>query len=127
MSFFRKIAATISNFALLTFINSTAVLAQNDGVFEEDVVSFKWLEILFQNLIGIFLRLIGIVAFIMLIIGGFKMMASGGDPESIASARSKITQALVGLVVAILAWFVLLFIGNITGIDLTKFSIEIQN
>jgi hypothetical protein len=47
--------------------------------------------------------IIGFLAVLFLIIQAIKMSASGGDPQAVASARSGIIYALIGLVVAALA------------------------
>lgn len=54
--------------------------------------------------------LIGIVAVIMVIIGGFKYVMSSGNPESINSAKNTILYAIIGLVVAVLAQYIIIFV-----------------
>lgn len=56
--------------------------------------------------------LIGIVAVIVIIITGIRFILSGGDPTKVASARSTILYALVGLVVAALAQSIIIFVLN---------------
>jgi hypothetical protein len=55
---------------------------------------------------------VGIVAVIMIIIGGFKYVTSGGDSNSVASAKNTIIYALVGLVIAALAQVIVRFVLN---------------
>lgn len=45
-----------------------------------------------------------IIFFFMLVIGGIKWIASGGDKGATEGARNQITAALVGLVVVFAAW-----------------------
>lgn len=52
----------------------------------------------------------GVAAVIMLIIGGFRFITSSGDASNVASARSTIIYALVGLVVVALAQFIVHFV-----------------
>ena len=52
----------------------------------------------------------------MLIVGGFKYLISGGDPKQTKSATATITMAVVGLIAAIAAWFILRFIAHFTGL-----------
>ena len=47
-----------------------------------------------------------IASLIFLIIGGIKWMTSGGEKQAVASARSTITSALVGLVLLIVGFLV---------------------
>lgn len=98
-----------------SFIDTTCV----DG----DVATIKGFECLFVNLLSIITTVAGLAFFIMLIVGGFKMIFSGGDPKTIASARSTITSALIGLIVSIAAWLILRFIEAFTGVPVTQFTI----
>ena len=45
-------------------------------------------EGLFENAIAALLGLAGIALFIMLLVGGFKFITSGGDPKSLESAKN---------------------------------------
>jgi hypothetical protein len=53
--------------------------------------------------ISILAFIIGIASVIVVIISGFRIVTSQGDPQSVAKARTAIIYALVGLVVALLA------------------------
>ena len=52
----------------------------------------------------------GIAAVIVLMIGGFRFVVSGGDPNSVSGARSMILYALVGLVIIGAAQIIMRFI-----------------
>jgi hypothetical protein len=54
---------------------------------------------------------LGICALIMIVIGGYKYAASGGNNASMESAKGFITDALVGLVLALLAYLILYIIN----------------
>lgn len=56
------------------------------------------------NVINLLLTIIGIVAVIMIIVGGIRYTTSGGDSGQINSARDTIIYAVVGLVLAIMAF-----------------------
>ena len=56
-----------------------------------------------KNAITVLSIIVGIAAVIMIIIGGFKYVTSGGDSTKISSAKSTIFYALIGLVVVALA------------------------
>jgi hypothetical protein len=89
--------------------------------------TFSDLEAVFQNIFQVALTLGGITVFIMLLVGGFKYLTSGGDPKQTASASSTITMAVIGLLVAIGSWFIIKLLAEVTGIDLFKFSIVGDN
>jgi len=88
-----------------------------------DPASFKDLETIFARILNLALTLGGITAFIMLIVGGFRFLTSSGDPKQTQAAGQTITMAIVGLLVAIGSWFILGLLGNLTGLDLTTFSL----
>lgn len=53
--------------------------------------------------------IVGVVAVIMVIVGGFKFITSGGDSSNVASARNTILYALIGLGIAALAQIIARF------------------
>lgn len=61
----------------------------------------------------------GGVAFLMMVFGAYRLMFAGGNPEAIQQGREFITSAIVGLVVVVLAIFLLDLIGvSILGLDI---------
>lgn len=54
--------------------------------------------------------IIGIIAVIMIMVGGFKYITAGGDSGNITSAKHTIIYALIGLVVVALAQFIVQFV-----------------
>jgi|GEM_PF-125005 len=65
---------------------------------------------LIKTIISILSLVVGIVAVIMVIVGGFKFITSGGDSAKTASARSTIVYALVGILVAAFAQVLVHFV-----------------
>lgn len=89
----------------------------------QDPAIIKDFEEIVQNILNIAIRLAGVLLFIMLIVGGFKYLIAGGDPKKAEAARNTLTYAIGGLVLVILAWFILLFIEKFTGVKVTQFNI----
>ena len=54
--------------------------------------------------------LVGAVAVIMIVVGGFKYITSGGDANKVGSAKTTIIYALVGLIIVALAQFIVNFV-----------------
>lgn len=54
-------------------------------------------------LIEILLRIAGMVAVIFVMYGGFKFVTSNGSPEGAKQARQSIINALIGVVIAVIA------------------------
>lgn len=65
---------------------------------------------LITTAINIFSIIVGIIAVIMIIVGGFKYITSGGDSGNITSAKNTIIYAVIGLVVVALAQFLVQFV-----------------
>ena len=55
---------------------------------------------------------IGIAAVLMIIIGGLRYIMSSGDPASINSAKNTILYAIIGLVIAVAAQSIIIFVIN---------------
>lgn len=64
------------------------------------------------NIVNTMLFVLGIIAVIMIIFGGFKYMTANGDSSKISSAKNTILYSVVGLVVAIMAWGIVAFVIN---------------
>lgn len=62
------------------------------------------------TVVNIFSVVVGIVAVIMIIWGGFKYITSGGDSGNITGAKNTIIYAIIGLVVVALAQFIVQFV-----------------
>lgn len=56
--------------------------------------------------------IIGVLSVIVIIIAGFNMITSTGDPQKVAGARSAIIYALVGIGVAVFAETIVAFVLN---------------
>jgi hypothetical protein len=62
-----------------------------------------YLEWLFTFAISI----AGILAVLMIVIGGMQYITAYGNPSRIENAKNRITQALIGLLLAVSAWLIL--------------------
>ena len=64
----------------------------------------------FQTVTNILLFIIGAVSVIMLVIGGIRYTISGGDSNQITAAKNTILYAIIGIVVAIIAYAAVNFV-----------------
>lgn len=62
-----------------------------------------------RTMINIFSWIVGIIAVIMIIVGGAKYVTSGGDSNGIQSAKNTIMYALIGIVIVALAQVIVQF------------------
>ena len=65
---------------------------------------------IFSRVTNILLFLVGAISVIMLIIGGIRYVISGGDQAQVTSAKNTILYAIVGIVVAFLAYAAVNFV-----------------
>jgi hypothetical protein len=63
-----------------------------------------------HTVINVLSLFVGAVAIIMIMVGGFRYVTSGGKQESITSAKNSIMYALVGLVIVALAQVIVQFV-----------------
>ncbi len=65
---------------------------------------------IFGRVTNILLFLVGAISVIMLIIGGIRYVISGGDQAQVTAAKNTILYAIVGIVVAFLAYAAVNFV-----------------
>ncbi len=90
-------------------INCGANAAQGDGQ-PSSLFGDGRDEGLFKQIVNIMLFLIGAVAVIMLIIGGVRYVISGGKQEDVTAAKNTIMYAIIGIIVALLAFAIVNFV-----------------
>ena len=64
----------------------------------------------FKKITNTILYIVGIVAVIMLIIGGIKYVISGGDSKKVTDAKNTVLYAIIGLVICFLAFAIVNFV-----------------
>jgi len=100
---------------------STTVAPTGEPVFE--VATLKGFECIFASILNVVIRLAGIALLVMLFVGGFKYLTSGGDAKKAQTAQQTITYAFLGLAAIIGSWFIFLLIKTFTGINVLEFNI----
>jgi len=75
----------------------------------------------FSSILKTFIEILllgGVIIFIFqFLLGGIKWITSQGDEGKVKEAREQVTQALIGLVIVFLVFFVLKVIGIIFGLS----------
>lgn len=64
----------------------------------------------FKTITNTILYIVGIIAVIMLIIGGIRYIVSGGDSKKVTDAKNTILYAIIGLIVCFLAFAIVNFV-----------------
>jgi len=70
---------------------------------------------IFQTITNVLLFILGAISVIMIIIGGLRYVISGGNATAVTAAKNTILYAIVGVIVALLAYAIVNFV-------LTSFS-----
>lgn len=76
------------------------------------------LNALISNIIGAATAVAGIAMLGYLIFGAISWLTAGGNEERIEKAQKSITNAVIGLVLVILATSIAAIIGVLTGVDI---------
>lgn len=88
-----------------------------------DAPGFGCLEGIFSHVVTSVIGLSVVALFVMLIVGGFKLIFSGGDAKQTEAAKGTITAAVLGTVVIAVSYLILKLIGTFTGTNVTTFTI----
>ncbi len=70
------------------------------------------LNSLLSKVITIFSAVVGVIAVLMIIVGGLRYITSGGDSSKVSAAKTTIIYALVGLVIVALSQLIVHFVLN---------------
>lgn len=126
-SLFHKLSIALSVF--LVFLSATSpafaqtsswsgVCIQEKTLEDGEVIqvaTIQGLQCLLANVLSTFLTLVGIAAFVMLVVSAFRILA-GSNSTEMENAKKAITQAVIGLFVAISAFIILNLIAEFTGV-----------
>ncbi|MBR6965261.1 hypothetical protein IKH83_03050 [Candidatus Saccharibacteria bacterium] len=67
---------------------------------------------IFRQITSTILYIVGIIAVFMLIWGGIRYVVSGGDAKKVTDAKNTVLYAIIGLIVAFLAFAIVNFVIN---------------
>jgi hypothetical protein len=85
--------------------------------------TLKCLEAVFGNIVSVVISLAGIALFVMLSVGAFRYLTSGGEPKATEAAQKTMTSAFLGIILIIASYLILSLVSEFTGISLLKFEI----
>lgn len=75
------------------------------------------------GIIGVFILIAFILAFFYLIIGGINWITSGGDKAQLETARNRIINAIIGLILVASVWAVISLLFPALGLDFPNFKL----
>lgn len=107
---FTKLAIFAFLFALLVPTMQVSAGWQNDYGFNDlnNIVGYNDntpdLKQTAVNIVNLVLGFLGLIAVVIILIGGFKWMTAGGNDEKVGEAKKLLIAGLIGLVIILLAW-----------------------
>ena len=78
----------------------------------------NFLETVFSNLLGVFTVIAGLMFLIYFVLGAIGWITAEGDPEKVKKAQKQLTNAVVGLVLVVLAYSVAFVLGKVLGLEI---------
>jgi hypothetical protein len=97
----------------LNYVNGTAGVGNGIALGQKDPREMV------AQIINVVLTLLGIIAVLIVLLGGFKWMTAGGNEDKVSEAKKLLGAGIIGLVIILAAWgitsFVLTELMNATG------------
>lgn len=78
--------------------------------FGEDQGNVQDIRYRIVKILNIILTVLGLIVVVLIIFAGFKWMTAAGNEEAVKDAQKIIKNAIIGLVIILLAWSITLFI-----------------
>jgi len=97
-----KTVKTIATSATTLALSALPVFAQTAPPGVPDDIC-----VLIGSVLTFIYSIAGVIALVLLVLGGIQYMSSGGDKVAVEQARGRITSAIVGLVIVFGAWLVI--------------------
>ncbi|AKM83112.1 hypothetical protein A2422_03990 [Candidatus Woesebacteria bacterium RIFOXYC1_FULL_31_51] len=69
----------------------------------------------------------GIILLLNIIVSGYQMMTSAGEPKVMQAAQSKITSSIIGILILFVSFWIIRIIGTFFGIDIFNQMFGTQN
>ena len=113
--FLALVSLGIASVLGLSMVSSNASAQVSSGINAATTDEMKNKQIdgsngVIRTVSNILIWVVGIVAVIMIVWSGFKYITTAGDASKVASAKSSLTYAIVGLTIAILSYSIVNFI-----------------
>ena len=94
-------------------------VTNSDGSTDK-VATIQGIQCLIANVFSVAITILGLVGFVMLVIGSFYYLLSGGNSKGVETAQKTFTYAIIGLVVALSSFIILRFLAQFTGVSLIE-------
>ena len=79
--------------------------------------NFQSLGDIVSGLLPYIFALAGLALLLYLILGGFEILTSGGNPETLNRGRGKLTHAIIGFIIIFVSYWLLQLLEVVLGIQ----------
>jgi len=110
-----KISASLAALGTLAAANTASAVDWGLGYAANIGLGTQEIRTVAANVINVLLGILGILALIIVLYGGFRWMTAAGNEENIAAAKKTIGAGLVGLIIIFFAYAIVLFVFNVVG------------
>lgn len=86
-----------------------------DSCTQNGVLKIECLGIFYKLAVSLALSLVGVVSLFLIIAAGIMFITSGGGKQ-VEQAKNMLTYAIIGLVIVLLAIFIINLVAGITGV-----------
>jgi len=70
------------------------------------------LTVTVANIIQVIIGFLGVIAIIIILVGGFKWMTSAGNEEKVGEAKKLLSAGIIGLIIILAAYAITTFVIN---------------
>lgn len=90
------------------------------GKFQEDVTTDpgSTLESFISTIVGVLTVIAGLAFLLYFLLGGLTWITAGGDKNNTAKAQKQMTDAAIGLIIVVVAYFIAGVVGTVLGLDI---------
>lgn len=110
LSFLCVVAASFFDFSPVAAFNLSMTDGASSARGVDQAASLFGTTGIFTTISNVMLFLVGAVSVIMVVVGGLRYVISGGNSASVGAAKNTILYAIVGLVIALLAYAIVNFV-----------------
>ena len=110
------LAAVLCFFVCFNFVQAQSLdtglaYAEQTGLPTTDI------RLIIANVIRVTLGLMGLMAVVIILYGGWLWMSAGGNEEQIAKAKKTLINGAIGLIIILSAYSIVLFVMRLLGLD----------
>ena len=108
---FAGLASVLSTLSAGAYVHASSVVNGVNAARGDDQPAMLFGDAgVFSTISNVLLFIVGAIAVIMIVIGGIRYTVSGGDSSAVKGAKDTILYAVIGVVVALLAYAIVNFV-----------------